>query len=123
MLVEFHGNGIPVTNSIFRWTHDRLLAALGQHELHVGRVEVRLRDLNGPRGGDDKECDLLVHLQGRALVVVKEHQSDLYAAIRVASGRLKNVIARRLAKRRRRRQRRLDHDTLRARSDGDMASF
>lgn len=125
MRVEFYGNGIPMTNAIFRWTHDRLLGALRRHEPHVVRVEVRLRDLNGPRGGDDKECGLIVHLRGRSIVTVKDHQSDLYAAISNAAGRLKNVIACRLARAAGIRQRHAlgCRDALAIRVDGNSPSL
>lgn len=103
MRIEIHGIGLAVTDSIAGWMHDRLFAALDQHLLQVDRVQVWLRDLNGPRhGGDDMECDLIARLQGRYVVVVKEHQADLYAAMSIAAGRLKNAVTRRLSRSRRR---------------------
>lgn len=104
MRVEIHGNGLAVTDSISGWIQRSLLAALHPHEPHVGRVQVRLRDLNGPHGGDDMECDVIVYLQGKRVVVVREHDADLYAAISVAAARLKNAVSRRLDRGRRRRR-------------------
>ena len=41
---------------------------------HVARIVVRLRDLNGPRGGRDKLCQVSVTIPGRPEVVISEVQ-------------------------------------------------
>jgi ribosome-associated translation inhibitor RaiA len=53
---------------------------------HVKRIMVRLSDVNGPRGGNDKRCQLELFLPGQAVVVVKT-EADLYAAINRAASR------------------------------------
>jgi hypothetical protein len=50
----------------------RLGRALGKHALHVERVTVRVRDVNGPRGGVDQLCSVKVVLSGRPSVVAEE---------------------------------------------------
>lgn len=42
---------------------------------------VRLRDLNGPRGGRDKQCQILISLSGCPEVVIKKVHEDMYTAI------------------------------------------
>lgn len=108
MRTRIHSNGLAISESIARFIDDRLLAAVGRHESRLDRVEVHLRDLNGPRGGEDMQCDLFAHLRGAGVIVVKEHTADLYSAISLAAGRLKNAVGRRAkfprGKRRRRRR-------------------
>lgn len=102
MRVEIRGNGLVVTDAIAGWMRDRLLAALDRHEPQVHRVQVWLRDINGSRhGGEDMECDLIARMRGRHVVIVKEHQADLYSAMSAAAGRLKNAVTRRVARIRR----------------------
>lgn len=48
---------------------------------------IRLRDLNGPRGGRDMQCQILVTMPGCPEVVIKEVQEDMYNAIDVAAER------------------------------------
>ena len=103
MRVDIHGNGIAVTGSILDWIHERLTAALHQHEARLSWVDVRLRDLNGPRGGDDMECEMILHVRRQGIVVIKEQQPDLYEAISIAAARLKNAVRRRLSRKRQRR--------------------
>ena len=55
----------------------RLGEKLGRHVKSVERVSVRLRDVNGPRGGVDVLCRIKVVLSGLPSVVV-EQQSDAF---------------------------------------------
>lgn len=55
----------------------RLGFALARLRTHVTEVEVQLRDLNGPRGGLDKRCRVIVHLERGPAVIVEDVDSDL----------------------------------------------
>jgi putative sigma-54 modulation protein len=43
----------------------------------ITHVEVSLADTNGPRGGVDKRCRVLVHLGGGTTAFVEDSDSDL----------------------------------------------
>ncbi len=55
--------------------------ALARLAAVVKRVEVSLADTNGPRGGVDKRCRVLVHLEGSASAFVEDRDSDLVTLI------------------------------------------
>ena len=59
----------------------RLDAAFARTHHKVGRIVIRLRDLNGPRGGRDKVCQVDVELANRPGVVIREVQENMYNAI------------------------------------------
>ena len=63
-------------------------------EGRVGQVTVRLKDINGPRGGIDKRCQLLVDVADVGRLVFEADHSDLPRAIDLAVGRAKHRIAR-----------------------------
>src|SRR5690242_3377118 len=54
----------------------KLGAKLGKFARAVERVSVRIRDVNGPRGGIDKRCAIKVVLTGLPSVVVEEQQAS-----------------------------------------------
>lgn len=62
----------------------------------VPRTEVQLSDLNGPRGGRDKRCQLAVKTQGRGLVVVSSVASDWRTALDEALDRAVRTVFRKL---------------------------
>lgn len=77
----------------------RLNSAFARARHKVGRIVIRLRDLNGPRGGRDKVCQVTVELTGRPAVVIREVQENMYFAIDNAFKRAA-YRARRIASRR-----------------------
>lgn len=59
----------------------RLRFAFARVRGKVARIVVRLRDLNGPRGGCDKVCQVSIVMPGHPEVVIHEVQEDMYYAI------------------------------------------
>ena len=104
MLINVHGHGFSVTQSIREYVDNRICFALARISHRLRRVEVRLSDLNGPRGGIDKRCLIKVHINRIPPVVVTDVQSDLYASIDRASARAGRTVMRRLAMDKRRHQ-------------------
>jgi ribosomal subunit interface protein len=76
----------------------KLERALRRHRQRVGRVIVRIGDLNGPRGGVDKRCTIVLsHLDG-GIIVVHADSDDAYAAVTQAAQRIDEQIGRRLGR-------------------------
>lgn len=59
----------------------RLGAKLGKFATSIERVTVRVRDVNGPRGGVDKVCNIKVVLSGLPSVVFESGSASLKTAI------------------------------------------
>lgn len=59
-------------------------------------IDVRLSDLNGPKGGIDKQCSIVVTPPGLATLRVEEQAADYYAAIDAAAATLKKALAKSL---------------------------
>jgi len=87
---------MELTEAIIDHARERFIAALNQHATRVMVVEVKLGDVNGPRGGRDKTCDVIVRLFPSATVIVKEQGDDLYTTISQAADRVKNSVGRKI---------------------------
>ena len=87
-----------MTEAIRNYAQRRLGTALGRYQQRLASVQVRLADINGPRGGVDKDC--VVEVRGPALapIIVRERDADLYVAIDRAAERIDRAVARRLGR-------------------------
>ena len=70
--------------------------ALSHLSAVVRRVDVSLSDVNGPRGGVDKRCRILVHVEGGSSVFVEDADSDLVQLIDRAMDRAGRAAHKRL---------------------------
>ena len=77
---------------------ERLACNLPAGETAIQRVTVRLSDINGPRGGEDKRCHIALRLKGLPRLVIEDTEADLYVAIDRAAERAGRTLARRLAR-------------------------
>lgn len=81
MEVHLLARQFPLTPALRSYAERRLRCALAFARDKVGDVVVRLGDINGPRGGQDMACQILVAVPGRPTLVVRDVQDDLYTAI------------------------------------------
>ena len=70
--------------------------ALSRLQARIARVEVRLSDINGTRGGVDKQCRVLVTLTHGPAAVVEDLDADLPTLIDRAIARAGRVTAKRV---------------------------
>jgi putative sigma-54 modulation protein len=100
MQTVIHSNDFPLTRALDLFIRRHAKKSMRACSDQVERVVVRLKDVNGPKGGDDKECCVEVRLANFAPIVVSKRNSDAYASIRQALGRASRTKLRQLAKRR-----------------------
>ena len=96
MQIDVQALGFELTPALRTHTERRLHFALGRSNSQVSRLWVRLSDLNGPRGGEDKRCHVRITLIGAPEVVIEDTEADLYVAIDRAADRAGRTVARRL---------------------------
>lgn len=78
----------------------RLRFALGRFGDSINRVTVRLTDLNGPKGGIDKECLIVVKLQKGGEVIVQGSGMDCSATLNYCADRIGRAVDRELSRNR-----------------------
>lgn len=101
MSIEIRSKDFSVTDAIREHARRRLDLALAYFEVDryrkVRRVVVRLGDINGPRGGEDKFCRIIAEV-GHNTIVVEDTDSDLYTAISHAARLLAQRASRQLTR-------------------------
>ena len=95
MTMRMTGSNISISEALNTYTERRLRAVAGSA---FKDVEVRLSDVNGPRGGVDKECSIRVKMHKAGVVFVRAIGEDAYATVDKAASRLKLALARRIGR-------------------------
>lgn len=86
----------PHARDLRELASSRLSAALQRLSPRVPRVTVELSDVNGPRGGVDKHCQLTLHTAGVGSVIVRAVASRWRIAFDEALARALHLLTRQL---------------------------
>jgi ribosomal subunit interface protein len=96
MQFEIRVRNIRVTEALRGHIQRRLLFALERFARQIRRVRVRVGDVNGPRGGIDKRCQLAISLVPVTTIVMEGRDSNIYAAVDRVADKAGRSIGRRL---------------------------
>jgi putative sigma-54 modulation protein len=96
MLFEIYGKDIRITGQLRGHIERRLCFALERFAKRIRRVRVSIRDLNGPRGGIDKCCQVAVVLAPSTIILLEDRDPSLFVAIDRVADKAGMCIGRRL---------------------------
>ena len=96
MHIDIQSRSFPLTLALSQYVKRRLQSALYKRDEYIQKVVMRLSDINGPRGGEDKHCHLQVVLAGLPDVVIEDTEEDMYAAIDCATDRAERAVSRKV---------------------------
>jgi putative sigma-54 modulation protein len=94
MKVQVRFRGIEASRVLAAHVTGKVHQHLSRFGRQVRDVVVRLSDLNGPRGGRDKLCQIDAKGKGIGLLHLSEIQDDFYAGVDIALSRLGQAIGR-----------------------------
>ena len=98
MKIDIQALDFSLTDALRRELESRVTDPLSARHEHISGIQVRLGDLNGPRGGKDMYCRIRVEIPGQKDVIVEDVESDMYMAIFRAAGRVNRTVSRRLSR-------------------------
>lgn len=96
MKLDIYTTGFSLTNSLKNYTAAHMRFALNRHDALILRARIWLANINGPRGGVDKRCQIELKLAGQNNIVIEDVETDLYVAIDRACERCMRTLARRI---------------------------
>lgn len=100
MKINMQARSFSLSKALRAHVQRRLSFALQKKADQIQHIMVRLSDINGPKGGIDKRCQIQIVLPHLNDVVVEDKESDIYVAIDRAANRAARVVRRRLSRRR-----------------------
>ena len=95
MTISIAAQGTSIGSAARMRMKARLLEALDTASQKIRRMRVSFKDINGPKGGVDKECVILVHLDKSNAIVIKSKDSSVSRAFSRSMERLKTSLKRR----------------------------
>lgn len=95
MKLDIQFRGLQTSTALRHHAEHKLHASLSRFGQRVQAVEVRIGDINGPKGGKDKYCRLTLQSPLGTVSVCKGAE-DPYAAVHLATERLERAMARKL---------------------------
>jgi putative sigma-54 modulation protein len=98
---------VDLTDALQSYIERRLHFSIGRFGRWVGRVRVRITDVNGSRGGEDKSCHISAEFLPAGTTLLQQAvDANLYAAIGRATEGIGRSFARALGRNRDRRRER-----------------
>lgn len=92
-------NDFQHSDSLQAHIERRLGSALRRHAHHIRRVNLRLRDANGPRrGDDDKVAQVTLTMAPSGRVLATGRAGDVYVSVNRAAARAREAVARYLTR-------------------------
>ena len=101
MIISTSSHNIQLSRELDEFIASTLRGSLERLADDIVSVDVFLQDLNGPKGGIDKQAVIRIHLRQRREIAVETVRENLGAAIRVGAKRAKRAVRRSLRKARR----------------------
>ena len=94
MQIKIHTQGFLLTEELRAHVERRLQFSMNRFQDHVLRVTVRLSDINGPRKGVDKHCQVQLHLRDLPEIVINDTEADIKVAVDRAAERIGRTLGR-----------------------------
>ena len=101
MIISTSSHNILLSSELDTFVRSTMHQALDRLGEDVLSIDVFLKDVNGPKGGVDKQVIVRLHLRNRRQLAIETLDENLYAAVRRSAKRAKTAVRRSLRKSRR----------------------
>jgi putative sigma-54 modulation protein len=113
MTIDIRARGIDFTDELRKAVERCIGFAVDRYDTQLEKISVYLVDLNGPKGGVDKLCQLTANLCRGNPVLIREKGTEILSIVNRAARRLGYRIGRNLQHQHRPDLRRF-HESIRA---------
>jgi hypothetical protein len=104
MKIEVKQDKVELQNSFITNIHQNLTTGLTRFDRMIRRICVKIADINGPRGGEDKSCRIQVFLKRTSSIIIEERGASIFAVVGKAISRVDMAMFRMADQRKERRR-------------------
>ncbi len=94
MTINIRSNGVEVGDALREHVERTLASSLDRFLRRIDSVSLFLADLNGPRGGMSKLCQMTAQFKSGRAINILQKDSEIEPAIKRAADRLKFAVSR-----------------------------
>ena len=94
MAIEVHSRDQASPTELRGWALEMVGSVLRRFDSHIRRVVLRIQDINGPRGGIDKDVSIRLELREGGTKHLRQRGASYEAAIVKGLGRAKRLLQR-----------------------------
>ena len=121
MKVIIQGKHLRLSQGLMSYAHDHVVEQINRfYDNEAAELRVELGDVNGSKGGVDKECHLTLHMPGARTIQIEEATPDPYASMDAASDRLVRAAKKELQRMRRPSRRHKEHPLATVAAEGGV---
>lgn len=102
MDIELRVIDYPTTEALQQFARSSFDRALRRHRHFVSRVTITLRDVNGPRGGEDQWVQANIRMPGHSPLIVEFTSGDAYHSLKQLAVKSRVLVRRELERKNRR---------------------
>lgn len=96
MKILMRAKNLQLTDEVKTSIHRRVYFSLGRFSSCIRDIKIMLTDINGPRGGIDKSCQVNIRLKPYGEVFIKDQSEDLQGVIYSIFDRLNRTLERKI---------------------------
>lgn len=97
MKLYLAAHGVELSDELKDYVKRRVYFSLGRLTGQIKSLSIHLSDINGPRGGVDKCCQVRVEGGFRRAVIIREQQGSIQAAVAFAVERAERAVLRQIS--------------------------
>jgi len=94
MSIEVVNRDQSSSSELRGWALDTVASVLSRFDRHIRKVILRIQDINGPRGGIDKDISIRLELRGGGTKHLRQRGASYEAAIVKGLQRTKQLLQR-----------------------------
>jgi len=96
MQISTHFGNLEPSASVKNDASELILSAVERFRSRIRKINVSIRDINGPRGGEDKQCRCVVHLKRMSPIVIEETGENYRSLLNRVSDRVSYTLSQRI---------------------------
>lgn len=98
MMLSTHFGNLEPAQSVKDDFAELMLSSVERFRSRIRNVNVSVRDINGPKGGVDKQCRCVIHLKRMSPIVIEDKDDNLRNLVNRVAERVAYTLSQRIDK-------------------------